>query len=211
PTVSSTRITPHAEAFQAVVWHLLVSHPALKRAETRWESLPSGAVRRAVFLDRDGVLTRPVIRDGKPYPPASLAEVELLPDAADAVDRLKREGLLLLVVTNQPDAARGAQRISEIEEMHRFLKQRLPLDDIFVCYHDDSDQCDCRKPAPGLLLDAASKYDVALAASYMVGDRWRDVDAGVRAGARTVWIDRRYAERGPSSPPAARVTSITEA
>ena len=211
PTVNATHITPHAEAFQAVVWHLLVSHPALKRTETRWESLPGAAVRRAVFLDRDGVLTRPVIRGGKPYPPASLAELELLPGAADALERLKREGLLLLVVTNQPDVARGTQQISAIEDMHRYLRERLPLDDVFTCFHDDSDRCDCRKPAPGLLLRAALKHGVALAASYMVGDRWRDVDAGERAGAKSVWIDRQYAERGPSSAPAARVTSIAEA
>ena len=212
PTVNTAHITPHAEAFQAVVWHLLVSHPALKQTETRWESLPgAAAVRRAVFLDRDGVLTRAVIRDGKPYPPASLAELELLPDVAEALHQLKREGFLLLVVTNQPDVARGKQQISAVEEMHRFLKQQLPLDDIFACYHDDSDRCDCRKPATGLLLHAASKHGVTLAASYMVGDRWRDIDAGASAGVRTVWIDRQYAERGPSSPPAARVASVAEA
>jgi D-sedoheptulose 7-phosphate isomerase len=212
PTVNTAHITPHVEAFQAVVWHLLVFHPALKHAETRWESLPgAAAVRRAVFLDRDGVLTRAVIRDGKPYPPASLAELELEPDAAEALNRLKQQGLLLLVVTNQPDVARGKQQLSTIEEMHRFLKQHLPLDDIFACYHDDSDRCDCRKPAPGLLLRAASKHGVTLAASYMVGDRWRDIDAGAHAGTRTVWIDRHYAERGPTSTPAARVGSAAEA
>jgi len=211
PTVNSAHITPHAEAFQAVVWHLLVSHPALKRVQTMWESLPNASSRRAVFLDRDGVLTRPVVSDGKPYPPTALAELELLPDAKDALDQLKREGLLLLVITNQPDVARGTQQVAAIEEMHAFLKERLPVDDIFVCYHDDRDHCDCRKPEPGLLLRAAAKYGVTLAESYMVGDRWRDVDAGARAGTRTVWIDRRYAERSPSSPPEARVTSTAEA
>jgi D-glycero-D-manno-heptose 1,7-bisphosphate phosphatase len=210
--VNAAHITPHAEVFQAVVWHLLVTHPVLKRTETMWESLPgAAAVRRAVFLDRDGVLTRAEVRDGKPYSPASLAELELLPDAAEALRRLKQAGFLLLVVTNQPDVARGKQQISAIEGMHRFLKQRLPLDDIFVCYHDDPDHCDCRKPAPGLLLRAASKHGVTLAASYMVGDRWRDLDAGARAGTKTIWIDRQYTERSPSSPPAARVASVAEA
>ena len=212
PTVNTAHVTPHAEAFQAVVWHLLVTHPALKSSETRWESLPGSAqLRRAVFLDRDGVLTRAVIRDGKPYSAASAAEMEIMPDVSEALQRLKQEGFLLLVVTNQPDVARGKQEKSAIEGMHRFLKQRLPLDDIFVCYHDDSDHCDCRKPAPGLLLRAASKYGVTLAASYMVGDRWRDIDAGVSAGTKTIWIDRQYTERGPSSPPTARVASVAEA
>jgi len=212
PTVNTAHITPHAEAFQAVVWHLLVTHPALKSSETRWESLPGAApVRRAVFLDRDGVLIRAVIRDGKPYSPASVAELELVPNAAEALQRLKQEGFLLLVVTNQPDVARGIQQASVIEEMHGILKQRLPLDDILACYHDDSDGCDCRKPEPGLLLRAAAKHGVTLSASYMVGDRWRDIDAGAAAGARTVWIDHQYAERGPLSPPTARVSSVAEA
>jgi D-sedoheptulose 7-phosphate isomerase len=212
PTVNPAHITPHAEAFQAVVWHLLVSHPALKQSETRWESLRGGhVVRKAVFLDRDGVLTRAVVRNGKPYPPGTVEELELMPDAADALDRLKREGFLLLVVTNQPDVARGTQKVEAIEDMHRLLQEQLPVDEIFACYHDDADQCDCRKPFPGLLTRAAAKYGVTLSASYMVGDRWRDIDAGAGAGAKTIWIDCQYDERGPSSPPAARVSSLAEA
>ena len=212
PTVNSEHITPHSEAFQAIVWHLLVSHPALKAAHTRWESLPAnGSRQRAVFLDRDGVLTRAIMRDGKPFPPAASADLQLAPDAKEAMARLKTEGFLLLVVTNQPDVARGLQRAEVVEEMHRSLKSQLPLDDIFVCLHDDADQCDCRKPLPGLLLRAAQRYNVDPGCSYMIGDRWRDVDAGANAGLKTIWIDRGYAERQPSSRPSARVASLGEA
>jgi D-glycero-D-manno-heptose 1,7-bisphosphate phosphatase len=212
PTVNSEHITPHSEAFQAIVWHLLVSHPALKAANTRWESLPAnGGRQRAVFLDRDGVLTRAIMRDGKPFPPAASPDLQLAPDAKEALAQLKTEGFLLLVVTNQPDVARGLQRAEVVEEMHRSLKSQLPLDDIFVCWHDDTDQCDCRKPLPGLLLRATQRYDVDTGSSYMIGDRWRDVDAGAKAGVKTIWIDRGYAERQPSSKPSARVGSLLEA
>jgi D-sedoheptulose 7-phosphate isomerase len=211
PTINPDHITPHAEAFQAIVWHLLVSHPALKIAETRWESLPASGKKKAVFLDRDGVLTRAVINGGKPFPPAAGAELELAADAKQALTRLKAAGFLLLVVTNQPDVARGLLRADAVEQMHGWLKSQLPVDDIFTCYHDDVDRCDCRKPLPGLLLQAANRYNVDVVSSYMIGDRWRDVDAGTAAGAKVIWIDRGYAERQPSFPPSARAASLSEA
>ena len=211
PTVNPDHITPHAEAFQAVVWHLLVSHPMLKIAETRWESLPAPAKRKAVFLDRDGVLTRAVIADGKPLSPSASDQLELAGDAKQALARLKAEGFLLLVVTNQPDVARGTLRADTVEQMHGWLRSQLPLDDIFTCCHDDADRCDCRKPLPGLLLQAGNRYNIDIAASYMIGDRWRDVDAGTAAGVRVIWIDRGYAERKPSSLPSVRVASLSEA
>jgi D-glycero-D-manno-heptose 1,7-bisphosphate phosphatase len=169
------------------------------------------AVRKAVFLDRDGVLNRPIIRDGKPYPPANLSELEILPDAAGALAELKVWGFLLVLITNQPDVARGTQQRSVVEAIHAALEQVFPLDDIYVCYHDDRDMCSCRKPLPGLLLQAASKYSIDLHSSYMIGDRWRDVEAGWNAGCRTILIDHGYHERPPSHAPDARVTSLKEA
>ena len=166
---------------------------------------------RAVFLDRDGVLNRAIVRDGKPFPPANLDELEILPDVPDALSALKECGFLLLVVTNQPDVARGTQQRSVIESLHDKLRAALPLDDFFVCYHDDNDACDCRKPKPGLLLQAAAKYGLNLAACYLIGDRWRDIDAGHAAGCATAWIDRRYVEKSPSQPPSVRVASCAEA
>jgi D-sedoheptulose 7-phosphate isomerase len=212
PTVEPERITPHAEAFQAVIWHLLVSHPALKVEQTKWESV--GATQRlprAVFLDRDGVLNRAILRDGLPYPPRSLQELQIIPDAHRVLTRLKEKGFLLLVVSNQPDVSRGNLDRSAVEAINSQLRSKLPLDDFFICYHDDREVCDCRKPRPGLFTRAASHYGVSLRQSYAVGDRWRDIDAGRNAGCRTVLIDCHYPEPPPKRPPQASVSSLPEA
>jgi D-glycero-D-manno-heptose 1,7-bisphosphate phosphatase len=166
---------------------------------------------KAVFLDRDGVLNRVLLRDGKPYPPANLEELEILPGVPEALAALKECGFLLLVVTNQPDVARGRQERTIVESIHEKLRATLPIDDFFVCYHDDRDACDCRKPKPGLLIQAARKYRLDLAACYLIGDRWRDIEAGQAGGCATVWVDSGYAERGPSQAPATRVGSCLEA
>ncbi len=145
-------------------------------------------MRRVVFLDRDGVINREIFRDGQAQAPWTVAEVEILPGVPDALDRLRRAGFLLIVVTNQPDVVRGGTSRHEIEAIHARLRQTLPLDDIRVCYHDDADGCACRKPSPGMLYAAAVERDIALAGSYMVGDRWRDIGAGQRAGCKTILV-----------------------
>ena len=167
-------------------------------------------MRRAVFLDRDGVLNCAIVRDGKPYPPASLAELEILPGVAEACAALHKAGFLLIVVTNQPDVARGTQRREVVETIHQALANQLPLDDVRACYHDDGDHYSCRKPKPGLLLEAAQDWDIDLSASFMVGDRWKDIEAGKRAGCRTIFVDYGYAERAPDNPNH-RVGSLIEA
>jgi len=167
--------------------------------------------RRAVFLDRDGVVNESIVRNGKPFPPTSVRETIPVERARESLERLKARNFLLIIVTNQPDVRRGTVRREEIEEIHGFLGRQLPLDDFFVCYHDDCDNCDCRKPNPGLLLKAARKYEVELQTSYLVGDRWRDIDAGTAAGCRTVLIDRGYNERSPAFIPNAVVSSLEEA
>jgi D-glycero-D-manno-heptose 1,7-bisphosphate phosphatase len=170
-----------------------------------------GSLKRAVFLDRDGVLNEAVMRDGKPYPPDSAETARIAADAPGALARLKAQGLALIVVTNQPDVARGKQTREAVEEIHRVLSAALPVDDFVSCFHDDRDACECRKPKPGLILAAAARHGVDVARSFLVGDRWRDIDAGRAAGCRTVWIDRGYRERGPSSPADATVASLDEA
>jgi D-glycero-D-manno-heptose 1,7-bisphosphate phosphatase len=170
-----------------------------------------GAIKRAVFLDRDGVLNEAVIRDGKPYPPATASEVRIVSGAPEAMATLKELGLSLIVVTNQPDVARGTQSGETVEAIHQRIGAALPVDDFLTCTHDDADGCACRKPKPGLILDGAARHGVDLRRSFMVGDRWRDIDAGHAAGCRTVWIDSGYRERGPSSAPDATVRSIAEA
>lgn len=166
--------------------------------------------RRAVFLDRDGVINAAILREGKPYPPQTPAELVILDGVAGALRELKHAGFALVVVTNQPDVARGTQRRDVIDAMHARLQGELPLDAVYCCFHDDADHCACRKPAPGLLLDAARDLDLDVSASFIVGDRWRDIEAGTAAGCRTIFVDYGYAERQPRAFER-RVTSLAEA
>lgn len=200
PTVNSENITPHSEAFQGVVWHLLVSHPKLKANQTKWESAVKQAMRRAVFLDRDGVINRAIVREGKPFPPSGMDELEILPGVEDALEKLHAAGYLLIVVTNQPDVARGTTSKEAVEQINSFLDAQLPIDEFRTCYHDSGDGCNCRKPLPGALLDAAREHEIDLSRSFMVGDRWRDIEAGSSAGCKTFFINYRYNEQQPEMP-----------
>jgi D-glycero-D-manno-heptose 1,7-bisphosphate phosphatase len=165
-------------------------------------------VNRAVFLDRDGVLNRVLRREGQFVMPASAADVEILPGVHEALRELKAAGYALIVVTNQPDVARGRATKAIVGEINDYLSRHLPLDDIRVCFHDDSDGCGCRKPKPGLL-SALPAYDPSL--SVMVGDRWRDIEAGRAFGCRaTILVDYDYGESFPHEPDV-RVRSLAEA
>ena len=164
----------------------------------------------AVFLDRDGVINRSLVRDGVPHPPDNVGELEILPGVREALDLLAAAGFLLIVVTNQPDVARGSQTIEAVEAINRFLADNLPISAFYVCYHDTADNCDCRKPRPGMLLQAAREHEIDLAASFMVGDRWSDVEAGRAAGCRSFLIDMSYSQHDRCKPEA-RVTDLLEA
>jgi len=126
-----------------------------------------------------------------------MAEMEILPGVPEALERLHKIGYLLIVVTNQPDVARGTIPRSVVEEMNSYLASCLPIDEFRTCFHDSVDHCSCRKPSPGSLLDAAASHGIDLKESFMVGDRWRDVEAGKRAGCQTIFVDCGYAERQP--------------
>jgi D-glycero-D-manno-heptose 1,7-bisphosphate phosphatase len=151
---------------------------------------------RAVFLDRDGVINRAIERDGKPYPPRTIADFEIYPEVPAACAKLKAAGFLLIVATNQPDVGRGTLDQAIVEKIHAHMTSALPIDRVEVCYHPGhgKSDCDCRKPKPGMLLRAARELNIDLARSWMVGDRWRDVDCGHAAGCKTIFIDRGYAE-----------------
>ncbi len=167
---------------------------------------------RAVFLDRDGVINRPLERDQLPYAPTSLDEFEIFPEVPEACRRLKQAGLLLIVATNQPDVGRGSLKREVVETIHAEMCRRLPLDRVEVCYHPGNglSDCECRKPKPGMLLRAARELDIDLVQCWMVGDRWRDVNCGHAAGCRTIFIDRGYAEE-LKQPPNFRVKNLLEA
>lgn len=151
----------------------------------------------AIFLDRDGVLIRSQIINGKPYPAPSLADVQILPYVAEALSLFKEHELLLIVVTNQPDVATGKTPKRVVIEINNFLLTKLALDDIYTCFHHDADHCLCRKPLPGLINSATEKYNIDLSKSFMIGDRWRDIEAGVNAGVKTIFIDYGYQEKQP--------------
>lgn len=172
--------------------------------------MTTAELRRAVFLDRDGVLNRADLRDGHPHPPPSADDVVVLDGVADACRRLHDDGWLLVVVTNQPDIARGTTTRAEVDAINAVVVADLPVDEVMVCPHDDIDGCACRKPAAGMLVDAADRWAVDLGRSVMVGDRWRDIEAGQRAGTTTIFIDRGYDEPSPSGPDHV-VASLAEA
>jgi D-glycero-D-manno-heptose 1,7-bisphosphate phosphatase len=168
---------------------------------------------KAVFLDRDGVINRPIIVDGKPHPPRIVAEFEILPGVDQACSNLKNAGYLLVVVTNQPDVGRGILKKEVVEAIHETMMRQLPVDRVEVCYHagtEFGEECECRKPQPGMLINAAIALDVDLSRSFMVGDRWRDISCGKRAGCRTIFIDWDYNEPLREQPDF-RVANLSEA
>jgi len=168
---------------------------------------------KAVFLDRDGVINRPIIVEGKPFPPRTVAEFEILPGVNQACSDLRNAGFLLVVVTNQPDVGRGILKKEVVEAIHKKMMRYLPIDRIEVCYHagaEFGEECECRKPKPGMLINAAAALDIDLFHSFMVGDRWRDIDCGKRAGCRTIFIDWGYEETLREQPDF-RATNLFEA
>lgn len=144
--------------------------------------------RRAVFLDRDGVLNHVIVRAGKTHPPADASAMRFVSGAQEAVAKLKEANYICICVTNQPDVARGSRSLENVLCMNRLAQATLLLDDVYACVHDDADKCNCRKPKPGLLLSAAEKWGIRLSDSWMVGDRPSDVAAGQAAGCRTILI-----------------------
>jgi D-glycero-D-manno-heptose 1,7-bisphosphate phosphatase len=160
--------------------------------------------RRAVFLDRDGVINRAIVRNGKPHPPSGPEDFELYDDIVDGCARLKTASFLLVVITNQPDVGRGTQTREAVEAMHFKLQSALPsLDRIEICYHGGKrygQPCDCRKPRPGLILRAAAELNIKLKESYVIGDRWRDIDCARAAGCHAIFIERGYKEELRQAP-----------
>jgi D-glycero-D-manno-heptose 1,7-bisphosphate phosphatase len=162
---------------------------------------------RAVFLDRDGVLNEIVERDGRPGSPRRLDELRLVDDVGTAA-RLHEAGLLVFMITNQPDLARGHVTPQLLERMIEAVRARVPIDDYRVCPHEDADRCSCRKPLPGMILDLAQQWQVEPRQSFMVGDMWRDVEAARAAGCTSILLERDY---NSDARPDLRATTLTEA
>lgn len=165
---------------------------------------------QAVFLDRDGVINASVVRDGRPYPPDTLDALTILPGVAKTLEDFRHAGLKTIVVTNQPDVATGKQKREIVDAIHSLLLETLALDDIKACFCVEGPGCDCYKPKPKMLVDAAKEWKIDLSKSFMIGDRWRDIGAGQAAGCKTFFIDYGYAEQQPHNPDFV-VKSIVEA
>ena len=143
---------------------------------------------------------RALVRYGHPYPPPSLDTLEIQPDVTKALNLLEDSEFLLIVVTNQPDVGRGTQKRETVEKMHTYLLNQLPLDDIYVCWHGQDGECECRKPSSGMLFQAEKKYGIDFKQSYLIGDRWKDIDAGKKVGCKTIFLDYQYDELLHSQP-----------
>jgi D-glycero-D-manno-heptose 1,7-bisphosphate phosphatase len=157
-------------------------------------------MRPAIFLDRDGVLIRNQVVGGKPYAITDGDPVEILDGVEEACRTLSQKGFVLVMVTNQPDVVAGRTSRSFVDETNSFVAQKLKLDHVEVCFHDDRANCLCRKPKPGMILAAADKCGLDLKRSFMIGDRWRDVEAGQSAGCSTVFVNYGYSDERPTSP-----------
>jgi len=149
-------------------------------------------LRKAIILDRDGIINKIVIRNGKASSPRKLGEFKFLPNIKKYLESFREMGFLNIVFTNQPDISRGLLKREELRKMHKFISEILPIDEIKFCPHDDNDNCSCRKPKPGLILEAAKKWSIDLKKSYVIGDGWKDMAAGKRAGCKTFLMRRKY-------------------
>jgi len=151
-------------------------------------------MRRAVFLDRDGVINKAIIKNSRPLSPRIIEDFEIISEAEVALKLFRDLRYINIIATNQPDIARGLMRQQALDEMHNLIREKLAVDDIFICPHDDSDNCHCRKPKPGMIIDAAVKWNIDLGSSYFIGDTWKDIYAGKAAGCLTILLERSYNE-----------------
>ena len=150
---------------------------------------------KAVFLDRDGVLNRAKVILNKPYPQSNMEEMEILPGVQEGIQLLKHAGFKLIVITNQPDVARGTADIDVVNSMNNYILTELGIDEIKCCFHDDAENCSCRKPKPGMIYEAEKKWNIDLALSYLIGDRWRDIETAKNTDITTILIDYQYDEK----------------
>ena len=167
-------------------------------------------MKRAVFLDRDGVINKAFVVNGVPIPPRNLIEIEVIAGVKESIKLLTRANFEVIVVTNQPDVARGTMLRETVDEINSYLGHELGISHFYTCFHDDPQCCDCRKPKPGLLNKAAKNLNLDLPRSFVIGDRWRDIEAGQSAGCSCLFVDYGYQEKSPILP-FTRVFSLRQA
>lgn len=166
-------------------------------------------MKRAVFLDRDGVLNKTIFRDGKPRAPYTLEDFGLLEGVPEGIELLRKNKFTLIVVTNQPDVSRGWVSREAVDIVNNKLRELIEVDDIKICFHDSKENCLCRKPKPGMLLEAAREQNIDLRNSFMIGDRHSDVEAGIDAGCKTFLVGE--GDHSSTVTPDYQVKSLLEA
>ena len=149
-------------------------------------------MKSAIFYDRDGVLNQLVNRDQGQYSPQRFIDFKISNNAKEITKYTSSLGFLNIVISNQPEISRGTLAISELNKMTSELYKKLVIDDVYYCKHDDRDNCDCRKPLPGLILKASEKWKIDLNKSYFIGDSWKDIEAAKKASVKSFLIDRNY-------------------
>jgi len=155
----------------------------------------------AFFIDRDGVINKSKIVDGVCKPPSDLIGLQLHEGVVLAVENLMLSGITPVVITNQPDVARGIQSREIVEQINDRIKDLTGIVHFYVCYDDDTSNCDCRKPKIGLIKQSSNDLSIDIKRSFLIGDRWKDISAGQTAGVReTFFIDYSYPEKQPSQP-----------
>tara|TARA_B100000530_G_C15725700_1_gene395741 strand:- start:72 stop:614 length:543 start_codon:yes stop_codon:yes gene_type:complete len=149
-------------------------------------------IKKAIFLDRDGVLVIPIFKNGRSYAPLELNDFKVFPDAKESIKKLKMLGFKIIVITNQPDIHDNILTKEIVDEMNLILKKKVDYDDIEVCY-DKIASSPRRKPNPGMIYDSAQKWNINIKESYLIGDRFSDIEAGIKAGCKgNIFIDYNY-------------------
>lgn len=155
---------------------------------------------KAVFLDRDGIINVTQVINKKPVAIRAFEQFVFVEGIQKAIDKFIKIGYTIFVVTNQPDISRGKIKIEEVEKINRHILHELPIKKIYMCTHDYYDNCECKKPKAGMLFSAKKEYDVELKSSWIIGDRWSDIEAGKNAGCKTIFVDYGYDEKLKSNP-----------
>ena len=153
---------------------------------------------KAVFLDRDGVINKPIVIEGKSYAPQSLKDFKIFPKVKVAVKKLRNNGFKVFVISNQPDIGNKLIKKKTLNQMHKLLKSKVPVNKIYFCPHTRNDKCKCRKPNPGMIIKASKDSGILLKESYVIGDRKTDIDAGLKAGCKTIFVNHNYVEKKPT-------------
>ena len=139
-----------------------------------------------------------MIIDGKSYAPRSLKDFKIFPKVKSDIKKLKNRGFKVFVITNQPDIGNKLLKKKTLNEMHSLLKTKVPIDKIYFCPHTKNDRCKCRKPKPGMIIKASNNLKIRLKESYVIGDRKTDIDAGLKAGCKTIFVNNNYYEKRPT-------------